>query len=250
MRTRRRAGDRREWCLHYAIALSLYSIPLRRRRRRIVFHEQGNAGLGLVIERNINRVQARFLESQLLKVKKEIACAEVNVVRQRQVHGDGREIGHDGAAVGVHKSQLEVVLPLIAVEERDAQGDRALRVHRGQLLGLNRVEGAEQIQLAVVIRRGVTEDCNLNIHWNAIKTRISRIDTKFFSQLTARASRNVFNSAAALPPKPGTSAIFSTLARRSRWTDPNFFSSAALRRSPMLGNSSRMLSEIFRNRNE
>ena len=59
-----------------------------------------------------------------------------------------------------------------------------------------------------------------------------------------RASRNVFNSPAAFPPKPGTSAICSTVASRMRCTEPNFFSNAALRRSPMLGNSSRMLSEI------
>src|SRR5439155_10388667 len=59
------------------------------------------------------------------------------------------------------------------------------------------------------------------------------------------ASRNDFKSAAAFPPNPGTLAISSTDASRKRCTEPNFLSNAALRRSPMPGNSSRRLSEIF-----
>ncbi len=68
-----------------------------------------------------------------------------------------------------------------------------------------------------------------------------------FTELTRisfRASRNCFNSAAALPPKPGTSAICSSVAVFNRCTEPNFFSNAALRASPMPGNSSSTLSEI------
>src|SRR5260370_50317 len=61
---------------------------------------------------------------------------------------------------------------------------------------------------------------------------------------TERAARKLFNSAAALPPNPGTAAISSTLASRSRCTEPNFFSKAALRWSPMPGNSSSRLSEM------
>ena len=60
---------------------------------------------------------------------------------------------------------------------------------------------------------------------------------------------NFLSSSAALPPKPGTAAICSSVAVLSRCTEPNFFSSAALRRSPMPGNSSSTLSEIFLSRN-
>ena len=37
-------------------------------------------------------------------------------------------------------------------------------MHRGQLLGHNRVEGPQQIQLPAVIGRGVAQDGNLNVH--------------------------------------------------------------------------------------
>src|SRR5204863_3758349 len=59
-----------------------------------------------------------------------------------------------------------------------------------------------------------------------------------------RAMRKALSSAAALPPKPETSAICSTVATRRRWTEPNFLSRAALRCWPIPGNSSRILSEI------
>jgi hypothetical protein len=56
--------------------------------------------------------------------------------------------------------------------------------------------------------------------------------------------QNGFVSAAALPPKPGTLAICSNVAVFNRCTEPNFFNNAALRASPMPGNSSSTLSEI------
>src|SRR5438094_7871100 len=99
------------------------------------------------------------------------------------------------------------------------------------------VESAKQTQLAVLIGRRVAQNRHLNIHRSS-----------FGKGNDERASRNAFNSAAAFPPNPGTCEICSALASRIRWTEPNFLSSAALRRSPILGNSSRILSEIRRRR--
>jgi hypothetical protein len=33
-----------------------------------------------------------------------------------------------------------------------------------ELLGIDRIEGPQQIQLAVVIRRRVAQNCHLNVH--------------------------------------------------------------------------------------
>jgi PadR family transcriptional regulator PadR len=52
-------------------------------------------------------------------------------------------------------------------------------MHGGQLRRVNRVERPEEIQFAVIVRRGVAEDGHLNVH-AGIKPRISRIGTKFF----------------------------------------------------------------------
>jgi hypothetical protein len=43
------------------------------------------------------------------------------------------------------------VLAFIFVTEGHAQRNRALGVHRRELLGVNRVEGAEQIEFSILI---------------------------------------------------------------------------------------------------
>ena len=48
--------------------------------------------------------------------------------------------------------------------ERDAQRDGTLRMHRRQLLRVDCVEGAQQIQLTVVVRCRIAQDRHLNIH--------------------------------------------------------------------------------------
>src|ERR1051326_3787156 len=47
---------------------------------------------------------------------------------------------------------------------RSAKRDRALRMNGGQLLSVNGVKCAEQIELAVIVRCRVTQNRHLNIH--------------------------------------------------------------------------------------
>ena len=91
---------------------------------------------------------------------------------------DGR---HDGTAVGVDEIQLQLALALVAGHEGDAQRDGALRMHGGQLRRVDRVERAEQVQLAVVLGRRVAKNGHLNVHAE-IKTRISRIGTNLLTR--------------------------------------------------------------------
>src|ERR1017187_8565571 len=55
-------------------------------------------------------------------------------------------------------------------------------MHGGELRRINRVERTEQVELAVVVRRGVAENGHLNVH-GGIKTRIPPIGTKFFQTI-------------------------------------------------------------------
>jgi hypothetical protein len=46
-----------------------------------------------------------------------------------------------------------------------------------ELLRVNRVEGPQQIQLAIVIRCCVAQNCHLNVHPAAMKAQIPRLGT-------------------------------------------------------------------------
>jgi len=133
-------------------------------RRRIMFHQQGNAGLWLVVQHDVDRVQARVFELQLLNIDDEIACAEVHIFRQRDIDCDRWEVWHDRAAVSIDKIKAEIVLSLVAAEKGHAQRDGTLRMSGGELLGINRIERAQQVQLAVIVCRGVAQDRYLYVH--------------------------------------------------------------------------------------
>ena len=62
---------------------------------------------------------------------------------------------------------------------------------------------------------------------------------------TSGSGRRSWRTCASSVGASGTSAIWSIVAVRSRWTEPNRRRRACLRPSPIPGNSSRMLSEIF-----
>lgn len=132
----------------------------------------------MVVKPDVHGIQTRLGEPQLLDVHDEIARDEMRVLGQRHRHGnlDGR---HDGTAVGVDEIQRELVLTLVAGVKGDAQRHGALGMDGGELRRVNRIERAEQVELAVVVRRGVTENGHLNVH-GEIKTRIPRIGTHFF----------------------------------------------------------------------
>ena len=80
------------------------------------------------------------------------------------------------ARPSVHEIQLELARAHVTGHERDAQRHRALRMDGGQLRRVNRVKGAEQVELAVVVRRGIAEDRHLNVHAKILTQR--REETK------------------------------------------------------------------------
>src|SRR5262245_910529 len=76
------------------------------RRRRSVLHQERDAGLGLVIERDVDRVEARIFKSELLDVDDKVASAEVHIVWKNHFNRDWRKIGHDRTPVRIHKIEL------------------------------------------------------------------------------------------------------------------------------------------------
>jgi hypothetical protein len=52
----------------------------------------------------------------------------------------------------------------ITAEEGDAQSDGALGMNRGELLSVDGIESAEQVELAIVIGRRIAQNCHLNVH--------------------------------------------------------------------------------------
>ena len=85
-----------------------------------MFNEQGDARLWLVIQHDVDGVQPRVLELQLLDVDDKIARAEMHIFRQGDIDGDRWEIGHNGAAIGVDEVEAKIMLALIGAEKGDA----------------------------------------------------------------------------------------------------------------------------------
>ena len=99
----------------------------------------------------------------------------------RDFHRQGREVGHDGLAVGVDEIKRELVLALVGGEKRDSERHGALQMHRRHLRRIYRVERAQQAQFFVVACRRVAKNRRLNVHAE-MKPRISGIGTHFFQQ--------------------------------------------------------------------
>src|SRR6266700_7798210 len=74
------------------------------RRRRVVFPQQRNVGLRLVIEPDINGIKTRVLELELLDVHDEVARAKERIAGQDHLH---RNVNgwHDRAPVRINKVQ-------------------------------------------------------------------------------------------------------------------------------------------------
>lgn len=128
-----------------------------------MFHKERDTGLGFAVEGDVDGIEAGEVEFQLLESDNEIACAEMGIAGE---HDFGWEIdsGHDELAVGVDEIQAQFVRAFVFVAERDAQGDGALRVRGGNLLGDDGVKCPEQVELAVFFRGGIAQHRNLNIH--------------------------------------------------------------------------------------
>src|ERR1039458_7584037 len=96
-------------------------------------------------------------------------------------------------AVGIHEVEVEIVFAFVSAGEGHPQRNGALGMYRRELLRINRVKSAQQIQLAIVIRCRVAQNCYLNVHPATIKTHIPRIGTKKFHPLELLLSANSAN---------------------------------------------------------
>ena len=126
-------------------------------------HHQGDAGYLTSVHGNVDGVNARLVELQLLDADNEIEGGEMNI--SGQVHPKRKvNAGHDGFSIRINEADPHLVRAILAVGERDAQGDGALDVDRGELRRENGIERAEEIQLAIVIGGGITQNGDLDIH--------------------------------------------------------------------------------------
>jgi hypothetical protein len=99
----------------------------------------------------------------LLDIDDEIAGEKVAIVGEANVNGQF-DAGHDGAAIFVDEIHADAVGAFLDPAEDKAEGDGALGVDGGQLMGDDGVEGAQEIEFAGVIGGGVTEHGDLNVH--------------------------------------------------------------------------------------
>ena len=96
------------------------------------------------VDRDVDRVLARFIELQLLDVDDEIPDQDRLLGWDGHVerHVDAR---HHKPAIFIHEIHSHLVSAFLHSPKRNPKSDRALRVMRGQLLGDDGVEGAEQV---------------------------------------------------------------------------------------------------------
>ena len=129
-----------------------------------MFDQKRDAGLGFAVERDIDGIQARQIEFQLLEGDDEIARAEMGIAGE---HDFGGEIDsrHDEAAIGIDEIQTQFVRAFVFVAEGHAKRDGALRMRGGNLLGDDGVERAKQVQLAGFLRGCIAQDKDLNVHF-------------------------------------------------------------------------------------
>ena len=144
-----------------------------------MFHQKRDAGLRFAVERDIDGIETGEVEFQLLEGDDEIARAEMGIAGEDDFRGK-IDSGHYEFAVGVHEIEAEFVGTFILVAECDAQGDGALRVRGGNLLGDDGVERAEEVQLAGFLRGGIAQDKDLYVHRADIKHEIGQMARNSF----------------------------------------------------------------------
>ena len=134
---------------------------------RHLFDRKRNARFMLSVRRNFNGVKSRRFKFQLLNIQNEIARDKSRVARQNDFHRN-IHAGHDRRAVFIYEIDFQRVIALLHFCVGNAERHGTLRMRGGKLLGENRVERAENIQLAVVIGRGIAQNCQLNRHWKGM----------------------------------------------------------------------------------
>ena len=91
-----------------------------------------------------------------LDLMKDMNLDSVEARRVALIEGEAK-----GRAEGLAEGEAKSLLRLL---EHHAERDGALRVHGRELRGEDRVEGAQDVQLAAVVRRRITQDRHLNFH--------------------------------------------------------------------------------------
>lgn len=122
-----------------------------------------NAGLVATIDSDIDRVVTGFGELELLNVDDEIARKKIPFRREPDI-GWKFDAGHDGSSVFIDEIHANAMGSFLNSAEDHTERDGTLGMHRGELLGDDRVEGAEQIEFAAIIGGGIAEHGNLDIH--------------------------------------------------------------------------------------
>jgi hypothetical protein len=124
---------------------------------------EGDAGFVAAVDGDVDGVVAGFFEFEVLDVNDEITREKIAVVGEHDVGGEF-DAGHDGAAVLVDEVHADLVGALLDAAEDDTEGDGALRMDGGELVGDDGIEGAEQVKFAGVISGGIAEHGDLNVH--------------------------------------------------------------------------------------
>jgi len=115
------------------------------------------------VDGDIDGIMAGLFKLQVLDVDDEVAGEEVAIIGKDDIGGEF-DARHDGAAVFVDEVHAHLVLALLDAAEDNAQGDGTLRVHGGELMGDDGIEGAEEVEFASVISGGIAEHGYLDIH--------------------------------------------------------------------------------------
>ena len=75
-------------------------------------------------------------------------------------------------SVGINKIEAQSVFALVTAEKSDAEGDGTLGMNSGELLGVDCVKCAQEVQLTVIIGRRVAQNRHLNVHGATVMGRM------------------------------------------------------------------------------
>ncbi len=115
------------------------------------------------VDCDVDRILAGPVEFQLLDIDDEVARHKTGVRGQGNIERH-LDAGHDEFAVVIHEIHFHLVRSFFDFIEDHAQRHRTLGVHRRHLLGQDGVKRAQQIQLAAVVRGGIAQDRDRDVH--------------------------------------------------------------------------------------
>ena len=112
---------------------------------------------------DVKGVLADFGKFKLLDVQDEISSQETRDFAHLDPDRD-IDIRHDRCAILVHQIHLELMGSVLVRFENYSKRDRTLWVHSWQFFGNDRIECPKHTEFATIIRRRVTQNCQLYIH--------------------------------------------------------------------------------------